>query len=190
MARSASRDRRDHARGIRAGFEQNGGDAAGVLARERSIESRLRGFADIADGRVAHDADHDRGCGAWQPISTCSPIGDVSGHRRFARLSVMIMVDDSRGRSIDVKSRPAIIPMPIVWKYPGSIALVDTCSCGPPDNDTQSVPGGHQRQRDVCDALSNAGQCSQAVERLCVELAAESRVSMPRESRCTHRAAR
>ena len=69
----------------------------------------------------------------------------------------MTMVDDSRGRSIDVKSRPAIIPMPIVWKYPRSIALVDTCSCGPPDNDTQSVPDGINGNADVCDALRTPG---------------------------------
>src|SRR4029077_3608385 len=89
-------------------------------------------------------------CRASQPISTDSPIGDVLGHRRFARLSVMTIVDDSRGRSIDVKSRPAIIPMPIVWKYPRSIALVETCSCGPPGTQEQSVAGGIQRDPDVC----------------------------------------
>src|SRR6059058_527056 len=69
----------------------------------------------------------------------------------------MTMVDDSRGRSIDVKSRPAIILIPIVWKYPGSIAPVDACSCGPPDNDTQSVPDGIKGNASVCDALRTPG---------------------------------
>ncbi len=64
------------------------------------------------------------------------------------------------------------MPMPIVWKYPRSIALVDTCSCGPPDNDTQSVPDGINGNADCLRRTQNAGQCSQAVERLCVELAA------------------
>src|ERR1043166_4792770 len=95
--------------------------------------------------------------GAWQPISSRSPMGDALGHRRFARLSVMTMVDDSRGRSIDVKSRPATSPMPIVWKYPRSIALVDTCSCGPPDSDAQSLPDGINGNADVCDALRTPG---------------------------------
>ena len=69
----------------------------------------------------------------------------------------MMMVDDSRGRSIEVKSRPAIIPMPIVRKYPGSISLVDTRSCGPPDSDAQSVPDGINGNADVCEALRTPG---------------------------------
>src|SRR5262245_6768704 len=94
----------------------------------------------------------------WHPTSARWPIDDRMGHRRLARLSVMTMVDAWRHKSIDAKSRPAIMLMPTVWKYPRSMSLVDACSCGPPDSDTQSVPDGINGNADVCDALSTPGR--------------------------------
>jgi hypothetical protein len=49
-----------HGGRVGAGLEQDGREAAGMLARERSMESGLRRFADIADGQVTYDTDHDR----------------------------------------------------------------------------------------------------------------------------------
>jgi hypothetical protein len=47
--------------------------------------------------------------------------------------------------------------MPIVSTYPGSTALAETRSCGPPANDTQSVPDGIKGNASVCDALRTLG---------------------------------
>ena len=69
----------------------------------------------------------------------------------------MTMVEDSRGRSTGVKSRPAITRMPMVWKYPGSTTLAETGSCGPPDSETHSVPDGISGSAEVREALTTPG---------------------------------